>query len=132
MSKIASKKAGNTDRRYRGPWYHTHSPTPHFFAQQERKSRNKGRKAKVSKQELLKDCHQDQNVNQRFHLSLFHNVSTTESRIQRPQYNVQSTVSRLKRPESSVQTPASRVQRPIFVSRIQNICYVLFIPGMLG
>ena len=36
--------------------------TPHFFAQQKEKWETKGKKERVLKQELLKVCHQGQNV----------------------------------------------------------------------
>ena len=36
--------------------------TPHFFAQQKEKWETKGKKERVLKQELLKICHQGQNV----------------------------------------------------------------------
>ena len=35
---------------------------PHFFCAAKRKKRKKGKKERLSKQKLLKDCHQGQNV----------------------------------------------------------------------
>ena len=48
---------------HRGPEVvHTTSPHPLFICVEIRKKINRGKKERVSKQKLLKDCHQGQNV----------------------------------------------------------------------
>ena len=39
-----------------------HAPLPPFYLHRKKKKRNKGKKERVSKQKLLKGCHQGQNI----------------------------------------------------------------------